>query len=197
MKIYKEEWWPTPVWYYDISIDEIDFEKIAQECYYQKNVDPTGCTKSNRKGWQSQSFYLSTFNENTEIVKLIKQIENLAPQIFNDFGIIKKIPTELDNFWININQPNSSNISHIHPNAVISGVCYIKSNDQSGNLLVHNRSDADFINKMYTDCKNKSTFSDIAYSPIQRRIIFFPGWISHSVAENKSTEDRISISFNF
>ena len=197
MNIYKEEWWPTPVWYNDSSIDEIDFKKIVQECYFQKNLDPAGRAKSNRNGWQSQSFDLSTFNNNTEIIKLIKQIENVASQIFNDFGILKKIPAELGNFWININQPASFNVAHVHSNSVVSGVCYIKSNDQSGNLILHNRSDSEFINKTYTDCNNKSTFSDITYSPIQGRIIFFPGWISHSVGENKSTEDRISISFNF
>jgi uncharacterized protein (TIGR02466 family) len=197
MSIYKEEWWPTPVWYYDIPTDEINLEKIAQECYFQKNVDPPGRTKSNRKGWQSQSFDLSNFNKNTEIIKLIKQIEKLASQVFNDFGILKKIPTELGNFWININHPSSFNVAHVHSNSVISGVCYIKSNDHAGNLFLHNRSDLEFINKTYTDCNNKSTFSDITYSPVQGRIIFFPGWINHSVGENKSTEDRISISFNF
>ena len=181
MNIYKEEWWPTPVWYNDSSIDEIDFEKIVQECYFQKNLDPAGRAKSNRNGWQSQSFDLSAFNNNTEIIKLIKQIENVASQIFNDFGILKKIPAELGNFWININQPASFNVAHVHSNSVVSGVCYIKSNDQSGNLILHNRSDSEFINKTYTDCNNKSTFSDITYSPIQGRIIFFPGWISHSV----------------
>jgi uncharacterized protein (TIGR02466 family) len=197
MSIYKEEWWPTPVWYNDISTDEIDLEKIANECYFQKNLDPTGRARSNRSGWQSQSFDLSNFDKNTEIIKLIKQIEKLASKIFDDFGILKKIPSELENFWININQPSSFNVPHVHSNSVISGVCYIKSNDLSGNLFLHNRSDSEFINKTYTDCNNKSTFSDVTYTPVQGRIIFFPGWIGHSVGENKSTEDRISIAFNF
>jgi uncharacterized protein (TIGR02466 family) len=196
MNLHKEEWWPTPVWWYDI-VDEVDLRLITKECYDQRQIDFNGNSLSNRHGWQSQSSENLILNPDSEIKKLTKKIEEIAAEIYENFGVIKTKPKHLANFWININSKGSFNVPHVHPGSVISGVCYIKADRLSGNLNLHNRPELEFINRAYTECNNRMTFTEISYSPIQGRIIFFPGWINHSVSENKSDQDRISIAFNF
>ena len=52
------------------------------------------------------------------------------------------------------------------------------------------------VHKFFDD--NQSNFIDDSYHcyPTEGRMIVFPSHLSHHVQENKSNEDRISVSFN-
>ncbi len=43
----------------------------------------------------------------------------------------------LGNMWANINPPGGMNQPHIHPNALFSGVYYVKSNPKAGRLKIY------------------------------------------------------------
>ena len=40
------------------------------------------------------------------------------------------------------------------------------------------------------------TAEEVRMRPEEGRIYIFPGWLEHGVEENKSDQDRVSISFN-
>ena len=40
------------------------------------------------------------------------------------------------------------------------------------------------------------TAEEITMRPEEGRMYVFPGWLEHGVEENKSTQDRVGISFN-
>ena len=78
----------------------------------------------------------------------------------------------------------------------MSGVYYIKADENSGDLEFYGDSRLEFYNQLYFYSSNKNTISFVRYKPIVGRVLIFSSWIPHLVKPNKSDEDRISISFN-
>ena len=193
MQINREDWWATPVWYFDIPIQEVDYNKVAEECYLEKSKSE-GRTVSNKIGWQSHDIYANS--EIPNISNLIKTIEMYSKNIFQDYGIKKEFNVVIGNSWININTPGSYNEFHIHPNCVLAGVYYVSAPENSGNVVIHNNSIMQFINASYLDTNNKNTHPEVVYKPVTGKVIIFPSWLPHSVQPNNSKEDRISIAFN-
>ena len=194
MQINREDWWATPVWYFDIPIQEVDYNKVAEQCYLEKSKSE-GRTVSNRIGWQSHDICANS--EIPNISNLIKTIEMYSKNIFQDYGIKKEFNVVIHNSWININTPGSYNEFHIHPNCVLSGVYYVSAPENSGNVVIHNNSIMQFTNASYLDINTKNTYQHIEYKPVNGKVIIFPSWLPHSVQPNNSKEDRISIAFNF
>jgi uncharacterized protein (TIGR02466 family) len=193
IKIHKQDWWATPIWFFDIE-NNIDFNKIELECYREKNLDNTGRLISNINGWQSQ---LIPFDKNDEIKKAIQVIASTQHIYNNDFGVKDDLEFGIDNYWININNNNSYNIAHTHPNSLFSCVFYVKTPKDSGDILFCRNQMEDFILNPLTKNNNAYNFQHIKYPAIKKRVITFPSYVSHFVEENKSNEDRISISFNY
>ena len=198
IEIKKDDWWPTPIWCFDIDPTQIDFDKVKDEIYRVKKVDE-GRTISNYGGWQSNKLNL---NQNTEMNKLMHNIEEVASHCFDDIGAGENVSRNITDYWININKKHNFNIPHNHPLSFLSGVVYIESNKDSGNILFHRNSAEDYYYLELTANKkgsenNSYGFSYIYYPCTKYKVILFPSYLSHSVEGNKSESDRISISFNF
>jgi uncharacterized protein (TIGR02466 family) len=194
MQIFRDEWWATPIWYFDIPIEEVDYNKVTNECYLEKSKSE-GRIRSNKNGWQSNDIYPNPNIPN--ISNLIKTIVIYSKTIMEDYGVTKKIDLALDNFWININSPSSSNTLHTHDESALSGVYYAKAPKNSGNISMHNNFMMKYINGAYLDLNNKITCSEVKYEPVAGRVLIFPAWLPHHVEINNSNEDRVSIAFNF
>ena len=96
------------------------------------------------------------------------------------------IPHELlgynkNEFWFNSTSKGESTRKHNHnQQALVSGVFYLQVPNNSGNLF--------FIN---------GENNELEIPAKKGKIVFFPSELEHYVAENKSEDSRISISFNF
>jgi uncharacterized protein (TIGR02466 family) len=194
MEIFRDSWWATPVWRFDIPIQEVNYNKVANECYLERSKSE-GRVRSNRNGWQSDDIYATPGIPN--ISNLIKTVEMYSKNIFQDYGVKKEINLRIDSSWININFPGSYNIYHVHPNCALSGIYYANAPKNSGSIIMHNNSITSFINESYLDANNRDTYHTVTYEPINGRVIIFPPWLPHSVETNNSNEDRVSIAFNF
>jgi uncharacterized protein (TIGR02466 family) len=101
--------------------------------------------------------------------------------------------------WANINYPGGYNRPHVHPNALFSGVYYVKANKNSGVLVANDPRPG--MQTMMPSRKPgkppKHLWREIHLEPIPGRIIMFPAWLWHCVEPNQSNDIRISISFNF
>ena len=102
--------------------------------------------------------------------------------------------------WLNINGHNCYNIKHDHPTANLSGVLWIKCPKECGNILFESPVEFQTYTevKSYTkEFKNSNNYFHTYYFlPIEGRMLVFPSHLQHEVLENKSNEDRISVSFN-
>ena len=182
---------PVPVHQFDVNgFSEIK-DELIDYAYDYKKKDPKGVSLSNRGGWQSEGFEIINEDDVLQLF-LINCLSNFPP--------IKK-SVELRGYaWININKPGDYNIKHVHPTNNLSGVLWIKCLENSGDIVFDspNNFESFLENKSYIDDFKKSYFIDDSYHcyPTEGRIIVFPSHLEHHVQENKSNEDRISVSFN-
>ncbi|MAH09409.1 MAG: hypothetical protein CL961_07050 [Euryarchaeota archaeon] len=96
--------------------------------------------------------------------------------------------------WLNKMQPDREHIFHYHPNSVLSGVFYLKSDGTAPLILVNERKDQYQLS--LDGPGNKFTNSCYEYPSTERMLVLFPSYIRHCVARNTSSQDRISLSFN-
>ncbi len=177
---------------YSIQLD-LDIKKLQSFCneYQQKD---TGQTKSNVGGYHSN--YLSL--EDLSLQPLIEEIKTHSSQFAK--GFINNNEQVLANMWINISLYKDTNRSHNHPFSDISGVYYVKTPDDCGNIVFEHPA-LDVLNYYSPETKSKEFNeynSPTWWKPaIENHLYLFPGWLKHRVEPNgNKTEERISISFN-
>jgi uncharacterized protein (TIGR02466 family) len=163
-----------------------DFLKYSKKLKKQK-----GRKISNVGGFQSDELDL----KEKILQSLIKNIENYANIFCKDILKVNKKIT-LNSMWLNINYYKDYNISHVHSFSVLSGVFYIKTLKNSGNLIFKKNHALEYcINERLVDYNlyNSTTYN---IPSKENTLYLFPSWYEHYVEPNLSKEERISISFN-
>ena len=182
---------PSVIHQFDVNgFNEIQDELI--DCVYKmREKDPVGHTISNRRGWQSSCFSL----ENQEDI-----LQSFLSKCLGKFPTIKESVRLYVTAWININPPEAFNTKHNHPTSDLSGVLWIKSQKDCGNIVFD--SPRSFATHQEVECyiddfKNQNNvFQSYYFNPTEGRILVFPSYLDHHVGFNESQEDRISVSFN-
>lgn len=166
----------------------VDNEKLEEFIYSIKESNPAGRTYSNKGGWQSDDLDLAHRN----LAELLNQILNVTDSVAKELSLQN---LTLTNLWANINGSYNYNQLHVHPGAILSGTYYIKKPENSGSIEFMRSDGGEYFNHL----NQKSFFTDgwAIFEAVQGTLVLFPGWAKHSVGANLSTEDRISISFNF
>ena len=182
---------PVLVHQFDVNgFDEVQNELIDYS-YSKRKDDPKGVCISNRGGWQSQDFDVTNKDD---------VLQSFLANCLSVFPPIKKSTDLYVNGWININEPNGQNVKHNHPGAMLAGVLWIKCPKNCGDILFDNPTGFNSyneINSYTTDFKDKFNFHhSYFFPPTEGRMLIFPAYLEHLVKENKSNEDRISVSFN-
>ena len=182
---------PSVIHQFDVNgFGEIQ-DKLIDYAYDLKKIEPEGVSISNHGGWQSTGFYVE--NEDDLLHHFIINCLAGFPVINESFNI--KIDA-----WININKPGDYNEKHNHPNCNLAGILWVKCPKDCGNIVF--TSPCSFVNHQevisYEDrFKDQYNFFHSYYfTPTEGRMLVFPSHLLHKVDENKSTEDRISVSFN-
>ena len=182
---------PSPLHIFDI--DEFDKlqDDLIDQIYKLKKQDSNGHIISNRGGWQSKGFDLSFDGGvlHTTILKVLK----------SSF-FIKNTTSMVTSAWVNINSPGAYNVRHSHPESNLSGVLWVKCPKDSGKIEFFNSKNFETyteINSYIKEFKERNLIHEVYwFEPREGRMIIFPSYLEHQVTENKSSEDRISISFN-
>tara|TARA_Y100000114_G_C11660458_1_gene278772 strand:+ start:35 stop:634 length:600 start_codon:yes stop_codon:yes gene_type:complete len=173
--------------------EKFDEKELVNFCYKQKEKHPDGLFNSNRGGWHSPFYNLK--NDENIISKTL--FKGLGKSIFTSIKPNLGVNVQ---YWIMINSPNSYNTSHTHPDAHLSGVMWIKSNINSGDLLVNNPFDFTGYVECHSyieDFRDKTGFyPTYRFNPIAGKMLTFPSSLRHEVTVNESNEDRIAVSFN-
>ena len=96
--------------------------------------------------------------------------------------------------WVNHHRPGTSLVTHNHGNAIIACTYYVKAPQRCGDLLlIDPRGGANW------GWENEGSINGVKhvrFTPKESSLVFFPGFLLHSVEENKSPQARISISSN-
>ena len=177
------------------QIDDNEFDKVKDElinyAYDLQKQNYIGRSVSNRGGWQSHSFQVSNKDD---------VLHSFLMKFFNKFPTIKESVKIFAHAWININKPGDYNIKHHHPTCDLSGVVWLKAPQNSGVITFENPVEFQTYNLIQSHTEEYKQSNNNCHTwffkPIEGRMLVFPSHLLHDVGENKSNEDRISVSFN-
>ena len=180
------KWFATPIWH---EHSNLNTEKIAKKCLYLMESGFPNRKYSNMGGWQSNDLDLSKYKDFEELVDYINTcLANIAAEVHPKFKL------GLMNAWININPKGTWNTRHAHPCSIISGVFYVATDQNTGDIIFDSGSASKHyrMNPYDSDMFLRSA----VYHPADGMIVLFPSWIEHEVTVNNSNKNRISIAFN-
>ena len=179
---------PTCIHIFEYENFEFVKDELVQHVYEEKDRDPKGRIVSNRGGWQSRDFVKDD------------KIFSIIGKIFCELPILnKEISFSLD-CWFNINKKGSYNTKHVHPTSDFSGVFWLKTSMNCGNIVFESPNNFSSFREIqsYTEKFKTDTGCTHGYSfnPVEGKMLIFPSSLEHEVQPNESDEDRISVSFN-
>jgi uncharacterized protein (TIGR02466 family) len=133
------------------------------------------------------------------ILELEKNIDcNIEKNINNALKLYSDLTgfceTILTNSWINFQYEGSSLYDHTHPNSMITGCIYLKTDKESNPLCFQNPNP--FVE--YTDSFKETIYSKRVYEfyPSIGDLFIFPSWIKHGSNGKQNISKRVSIAFN-
>ncbi len=180
------ELWPTPIYENNIPVksDWIDF---AENCEYERMFSKNGDYTSNK-------YILNSITDLKE--ELILHVNLFAEKYLK----VKNAKFYFLNSWIVKHHPNDFAQSHFHGNSLLSGVYYLKTEKNSGDIKFIKKYDEQriFPTSITPDYSeyNYTNSDNIKLSPEKGNVIIFPSTLMHEVTKNKSKDIRYSLAFN-
>ena len=118
------------------------------------------------------------------------------------FGISKfdqtKLYLERVASWSNIHHPEDWAQEHIHNNSFVSGVWYLETPENCGDLDLKSPHSGFGLPIDYSRSEsNEFNSHSWSFSPIKGKVYIFPSTLKHSVFKNESKDPRSSIAFNY
>ena len=144
-----------------------------------------------KQGWQTDQ-NLHLLPDFQELVTMINHAGK---------GVLDSLEAEYEAFeitscWANINPPGKRHIPHHHPNNFLSGVYYLRTPKGAPPITFFDpRPQAHFISPKVRK-NNAYNSGQVNVEACEGLLVLFPAWLIHQVGENRTNENRISISFN-
>ena len=127
--------------------------------------------------------------------KLLK--DNLLKE-FNSFknSVLKyeKCNFDITTSWLAVSNSGNEGIYHNHQNSFYSGVYYLKTPENGGNIKFRDYSNKNFyIPPSIENCYNSVEWG---FKVKENLLLFFPSESYHVISKNNSKKDRVSLAFN-
>ena len=141
---------------------------------------------------------LSNINSSSQFksISLENELKKATKIYFEAWGYEGRYNLEFSQVWINISPKGSFQEVHKHGDyfdkSLFSGVLYIDTNKDSGNITLINTIEDQLLFSLPTS----KTLARLSIPPENRKILCFPSWMDHFVGVNKSNQNRISLSWN-
>lgn len=169
---------------------DIDNKKFLEEL---KTIKIENRVVSNIGGFQSKDLPLKH--------KSLKQFNKILFEESNKFTNLLDLKSikQIKNIWLNINYFKDFNITHDHPGCVLSGVYYLKTPKDCGNIHFISPV-ADHLHYHWSpNTKNFTSYTSSEWwMPIKAgKLYIFPHFLKHYVNPNMNKDEhRVSLSFN-
>ena len=192
-------WFPLLI-YKEILSADIDVDYLIKKSYSLKNTLPERVF-----GWYSNSFStLNNYNykqdNDPEILKLIEKIKPHVIKFSLEFGVKEnESALECRDCWFNIHAPGQYQETHLHALSHFSAVYYLQTPKNSGNIMFRRPGmEHDMYPLPIMNAESKfPNYNQCSYPPEKNRLLIFRSNIPHLVLSNLSSDDRITMSFNF
>jgi uncharacterized protein (TIGR02466 family) len=132
------------------------------------------------------------------------ELLNLSNQIKQHFDVYTSQVLRIkDKFrfttsWLSLHNPGDFSPNHYHHNAVFSGVVYLRTPNDCGEIVFSHKSgntNRSFKFDISEYCLENS--DSWYFNPQEGDIFFFPSTLDHYTKRNLSNEKRICVAFNF
>jgi len=127
---------------------------------------------------------------------ILKEVNFYAYEVLD---LKKEIKLYVSNSWIIFHKKDHFSQTHYHSNSFISGVLYLKTPIDCGNIVFHSPYNVYSLNPIINiPFKKWNQYNSKVWTlPVkENQLLLFSSNLSHSVEQNKSSETRICLAFN-
>lgn len=175
------ELFPTPVLfsYYSQGISDAE-RTVIQSLEKTKNIN----------NWRSVDTHVLDRPE----LSLLKAfcLETLQTYVDSVFQPKHELAAHLTQSWVNMTPQGGAHHQHNHPNALLSGVLYIATDQDSITFVQPERK----LFSIPPAINNNYNAEKCSFKPSPNEIIVFPSYLFHQVETKQSEGERISLAFN-
>ncbi len=105
-------------------------------------------------------------------------------------------PLVITGCWANISAPGATHKPHTHPNNYLSGVYCLQADEGARQITFDDpRPQSNIMSPVVRETTAENA-GQIHLGVQEGMLVLFPAWLQHSVPENRSSRDRISIACN-
>jgi uncharacterized protein (TIGR02466 family) len=181
---------PTFVWAHDLPAAAAQELNRHLEQAILKLIEPRPKLLPGQT-WQTHQ----DLHRRPEFAELVRLIRSAAAGVL-DYLQVEHEGFEITGCWANVNPDGSPHSTHTHPNNYLSGVYYGKTGPGADSVrFVDPRPQIHQISprvKKQGPMNAPQAFVDAPAG----RLVLFPAWLAHSVPQNASGHERISVAFN-
>jgi len=193
----------TPIYQAKLSeVGKIDMLEIERSCWSIAQDDEAGqnwCEENDYPGYTSYAS-LSDLTWRSPIFEDLKKLLDLHVAQFSaelDFNLEGR-ELKLEDIWINILSEGGNHSAHLHPNSVVSGTIYIVMPPETSAIKFEDPRHPLMMAAPPRLVNAKEYLKPFIYiNPLVGEILLWESWLRHEVPTNMSSEERISISFNY
>ena len=193
----------TPLYHASLADSgNFDMGELEKSCWSIAQDDEAGqkwCDENNYPGYTSYAS-LSDLTWRSPFFGELKNLLDLHVKTFVeelDFDLEGR-NLKLEDLWINILPEGGNHSAHIHPNSVISGTTYISMPSGSSAIKFEDPRHSMMMAAPSRIKDAKEYLKPFIYvNPSVGDVLLWESWLRHEVPANNSSEERISISFNY
>ena len=193
----------TPLYHASLSESgPFDLGQLEKSCWSIAQEDEAGqkwCDENNYPGYTSYAS-LSDLTWRSPFFEELKNLLDLHVKTFVeelDFDLEGR-NLKLEDLWINILPEGGNHSAHIHPNSVVSGTTYISMPSGSSAIKFEDPRHSMMMAAPSRIKDAKEYLKPFIYvNPSVGDVLLWESWLRHEVPANNSSEERISISFNY
>ena len=181
----KDLLFPTTVHYYD---NVLETEYIDSMIEY---LEAEGGEKiKSGRNWQSKP----DIHKHNKFKVLTNKVLELSKIYFDDMKWICE-DYNITDMWGTVSPTHHYHRHHTHSNNILSGVFYLKSDEQANIIFSDPRQQAHVLEPKVKEWQLNNA-PNWNYLSTVNRLILFPSYVVHHVPVNTSSQNRISVAFN-
>jgi uncharacterized protein (TIGR02466 family) len=192
---------PTLFYNTRLSASPVFQKQLLKEAYVFMDLDQEG------KGWSKENYPAgyTSYSSMDNLMQRSPYYQDLQKKIDSHaLKFAKNLELDLagkklmmTSMWVNIMGKLSHHSFHLHPLSVISGTYYLKTPKGCGEFKVEDPRIQSFMASPRKSKTSQVNSRYVSLTPKAGQLVLFESWLKHEVTANLSSDDRVSVSFNY
>lgn len=180
----------VPIYNTNINLEDTIGDKIRKLDFYRAEAN---------NGWITMDTNILDRDNFLNLkLEILSHIHILMHEII---GVDKEIGFKITNSWANKHMPGDWAHNHYHKNSLYSGVVYIETPPDGGNLVLERPYPTLFLPTLELQSDDDSednliNLDNWTIHPGRAKLIIFPSYVKHYVTKNNSNVERLTMAFN-